>query len=595
MRLDLFLPVHKGAEEGGDPTPPTVARRALRRALGKIGPTWRSSPLRRISQSVCLLLFLVLLFYVCWPPGSPPYAEAREAKEFLQAETFLALDPLVSISTALTARAWVWSLSWAAVILLVCVVFPRAFCGYVCPLGTLADLFDWAVGKRVGWFRATHRGWWVHLKYYVLAGVLVAAAGGVLVSGLVAAIPVVTRGMSYLLAPLQLGLLRGWYLVPPMGTWQYVSIALFLLVFALGLLRPRFWCRYVCPSGAVFSVASLLRVSERKVKSTCIQCGRCVQACPFDAIKDDFTTRPTDCTFCQTCGGVCPTQAITFVGRWDTVGTEAEVEPTIHEIPLSRRGFLAGAASAVTLVLGVRKAFGAGLAASSRDLLVRPPGSVPEPMFLRMCVSCGECLQACPTNVLQPMGFEQGLEGLWTPRAAADWSGCEPTCNNCGQVCPTGAIRALPLEEKGAARMGLAVVDEQTCLPHAGRGACQLCVDQCQSAGYNAIEFIRVGVEVDEEGMPIEDTGYLAPVVLAEKCVGCGLCQSRCYGINVRESGLLKVAAIAVVAGPGKEDRMMTGSYLALRQAERRKRAEEQQGLLEQQGATDTYLPDFLR
>ncbi len=117
----------------------------------------------------------------------------------------------------------------------------------------------------------------------------------------------------------------------------------------------------------------------------------------------------------------------------------------------------------------------------------------------------------------------------------ADWAGCESSCNACTQVCPTGAIRALPLEEKKVARMGLAIVNERTCLPYAGREACQLCVDDCAAAGYHAIEFIRVGTQADEMGNPIEDSGFLAPVVLADKCVGCGLCQTRCYGINVAE------------------------------------------------------------
>ena len=89
----------------------------------------------------------------------------------------------------------------------------------------------------------------------------------------------------------------------------------------------------------------------------------------------------------------------------------------------------------------------------------------------------------------------------------ADWSGCASSCNACGQVCPTGAIRALPLKEKKVARMGLAIVNEQTCLPFADREACQLCVDECNAAGYEAIEFTRVGTNVDDEGNPIEGTG----------------------------------------------------------------------------------------
>jgi MauM/NapG family ferredoxin protein len=226
---------------------------------------------------------------------------------------------------------------------------------------------------------------------------------------------------------------------------------------------------------------------------------------------------------------------------------------------------------------------------------VRPPGSVPEQEFLQLCIRCGECFKACPNDVLQPLGFQQGLEGLWTPHVNADWAGCESSCNACTQVCPTGAIRALPLEEKKAARMGLAVVNERTCLPYAGREACQLCVDECVAAGYHAIEFIRVGTQADDLGNPIEGSGFLAPVVLPEKCVGCGLCQTRCYGINVAEKHLLRGSAIVIEGGEGKEDRLLTGSYIALRAAESSAREDAQRNRQEKTGGSGSYLPDFLK
>jgi len=595
MRLDLFLPSPKSREANGGIRP----RGWPRRLLAELGPSWVASPIRRVIQSASLVLFLLLFFYVGWPPELRPnpglagwpshHANGLTARELLPAETFLLLDPLVSVSTALAARSWVWSLKWAGLLLIVCLLIPRGFCGFVCPLGTLIDLLDWAIGKRAKRLKIEQDGWWVNLKYYVLAATLIASLCGVLVSGFLAAIPVLTRGFGYLATPLGIGLTKGWYLVPPMHAGHALSILLFLIVLGLGFLRPRFWCRYVCPTGAVFSVANALRITDRKVESTCIGCGRCRKVCPFDAIRDDFTTRAADCTFCQTCGGVCPVRALKFVGRWDAEGLKEEDQTTAREIPLSRRGFLAGAVGGGAAAAGIRKVCGAKLCPHP----VRPPGSVPEGRFLQLCIRCGECINACPSRVLQPMGFQQGLEGLWTPRAAADWSGCEPSCNLCGNVCPTGAIRALLLEEKRAARMGLAVINKETCLPHAGKGECQFCADQCSSAGYQALEFERVGVEFSDEGYPVEDSGLLAPLVRPDRCVGCGLCQTRCHGINVREKGLLGRSAIEVFAGQGKEDRMMTGSYRALRERERRAEEERLKKLQDQTGG-DSYLPDFL-
>ncbi|QDU95924.1 4Fe-4S binding protein [Lignipirellula cremea] len=727
LRLDAFLPFLKKKKKNAELPPPGIALRtaqavlpaswlsdrvtgkpgSIRKALKRLGPSVLSAPLRRVVQGLCLVLFLILFFYVCTPydarpaapgevshgwrlqeieaetgnlrltqPAEPEksgdvatspwfrsvdtvhvveegalddirgevgaftvvasdessvtlspeerltdeqletfllssggwalherspwpshYAENLAGKEWVSAEVFLLIDPLVSISTSLAGRSWAWSLACAAVILIACILIPRGFCGYLCPLGTVIDLFDWSVSNRVKRFRVTKDGWWVHIKYYLLTGVLVSALLGVLVSGYVSAIPVITRALLFLGSPLQTGLTRGWSQVVPLNAGHFVSIGLFFLVLALGFLKPRFWCKYVCPSGAVFSLGNLFRVTERKVESSCINCNKCVEICPFDAIKPDFTTRVTDCTMCQTCAGVCPTHAIKFVERWNVVELKVLNDPPTHETALGRRGFISLTAGAAAAVVGggalatITKTFGAGLDAGDALPPVRPPGSLPEKEFLEMCIRCGECFKACPFDVLQPMGFSQGLEGLWTPQVIADHAGCASSCNSCGQVCPTGAIRALPLAEKKVARMGLAIVNEQTCLPLAGKEACQLCVDECSAAGYHAIEFTRVHTEVDDDGLPIEGSGYLAPVVLADECVGCGLCQMSCYQFNVHQTGKLGASAIVVEAGPGKEDRLHSGSYRQLRRDEARKKAiEQQQRLPEQQ--SEFYVPD---
>jgi ferredoxin len=594
IRLNLFLPFfrkRKKSEPPGRPIsgplapwlsdPETGRKGRLRKILARVGGTWLSSPWRRVAQAAFFLGFITLFVWVAWPYGGADYAQHRESKEKIAAEFFLIIDPLVSLSTSLATKNWVWSLGAAGIILAVCLLIPRGFCGYVCPLGTVIDLFDWALGRRINrWkLKDQNRGWWVHLKYYILLGCLVAALCGVLLTGFVAAIPVVTRAFLFLVKPLELGLAKGWYLNTGFNAGHIVSILLFFGILFLGVFRRRFWCQYVCPSGAVFSLGNLFRVTERKVETSCISCNKCVEICPFDAIKPDYTTRTADCTLCQTCGGVCPTHSIKFVDRWDQFKLKPD-ETGTERLP-SRRAFL------LSGLAGVGVAATRAFAAPSNVHPIRPPGSLPEDEFLQACIRCGECFQACPNDVLQPTGFEHGLGGLWTPKVNANWAGCESSCNNCGQVCPTGAIRALPMAEKKVARMGLAKV-ESTCLPLAGEEACQLCVDECKAAGYDAIEFMRVHPKLDESGQPIEGSGFSAPVVLADKCVGCGLCQTRCHSINVKTKHLLTSSAIVVEAGPGKEDRMATGSYLVLREQERKSNVQAPE-------AADSYLPSFLK
>jgi ferredoxin len=573
MRLHLFLTKDPGPNR-------------LWKTLRWLGPSWSASPVRRVFQTLCLAVFLWLLFSVCWPYGDRDMGQAFAHKERIDAEIFLVLDPLVSMSVALAARQWVWSLTGVAVILGVCLIFPRGFCAYVCPLGTLLDVLGWALGRKVSRDQRRSPGWWAHVKYILLGTVLMSAVFGVVLSGFVAAIPVLTRAMVFALDPVQTGILRGWHQVPAISVAQYVSISLFLGILALSLVETRFWCKYLCPTGAVFSIANLLRISERKVATSCIQCGQCLKVCDFAAIRDNYATRHCNCSFCQTCAGVCPVGAIEFSGRWnqkgDVVTGQGDGAVVSRRSLMSGIGCVAAMGTGIPLVIGQTK---------SQTPVVRAPGSVPETAFLKLCIRCGQCLKVCPNHVLQSMGVEHGLNALWTPKVVADWSGCEPTCNNCGQACPTGAIRALVIEEKRAARMALAVVDQHRCLPHAGVGDCRLCADECAAAGYDAIEFLRVGAAMDASGEPVRDSGFLAPVVLADNCVGCGLCQMRCRGINVKDRHLLKDSAICLQAGPGREDRLFTGSYRTLQQARRKARQKD----MPQPTEADDYLPDFLK
>ena len=540
------------------------------RWLERIGPVTRSAPARRIIQIVCLLVFLDAFFRVCWPYSKHFSSTIFSDKETLPVESFLLIDPLVGLSTALAGKVLNWATLWWMVgIVVFCVIIPRAFCGYFCPLGTLIDAFDWLIGR---YFKRWHvadnptelgkpRGW-VHFKYYLLAGVLITSACGVLTSGFVSAIPVLTRGLLFSGGRLQLGMVKGESQLGPVDTMFYVSLGMFAAVFLLSLKGRRFWCRYVCPSGALLSFLNFFRVGERKVESSCINCNKCVEICPFDAIKEDFTTRSNECTYCQSCGGVCPTDAIKFVSRWNTVELKIFDDPPVQPRPVSRRGFVAAgvAGAAVAAVTGAVKATGlAGKPADSTVRPIRPPGSVPEPEFLDLCIRCGECFKVCPGPVLHPAGLEFGFESLWTPVAHPEHAGCHQDCNFCTQVCPTGAIQPLDLLVKRKAHMGLAVVNTKTCLPFSedDREDCDLCFRECEQAGYHAIEMQPLQLSVDRD--ELEAQGFsdfeidemntiLAPVVAADKCVGCGICTYRCHTKFVVQKGRLDESAITIDA-----------------------------------------------
>ncbi|MCG8653489.1 MAG: 4Fe-4S binding protein [Pirellulales bacterium] len=553
---NLFFPfLKKSARRGW--------RGWLYRWLERVGTVTRSSPLRRGVQILCLLAFLDAFFRVCWPYATQFSESTFDDKEWFPANAFLMIDPLVGLSTALAGRFLNWAtLLWMFGILAFCVLVPRAFCGYFCPLGTLIDAFDWLIGRRLKRFHLPDngpKGGWVHTKYYLLAGVLVTSLCGVLTSGYVSAIPVLTRGLLFTGGRGQIAIMKGSNHLAPVGWPFYLSIALFAAVFLLSLLGRRFWCRYVCPSGALLSVFNFLRVGERKVEKSCINCNKCVEACPFDAIHEDFTTRTNDCTYCQSCGGVCPTGAIKFVSRWNTVELKVENDPPVEPRPVSRRGFVSAAALSVAAAALTRTSNGATNPQTGLPRPLRPPGSVPEQEFLDLCIRCGECFKVCPGPVLHPDELEFGLESLWTPVAKPEHAGCHQDCNFCTQVCPTGAIQPLTIDVKRHTHMGLAKINAQTCLPFRedGREDCDLCFIECEQAGYHAIEMRPIDLPVDRE--ELESQGFTdfeidqmatinAPFVDSAKCVGCGICTYRCHTRYVVQEDRLDEAAILTVA-----------------------------------------------
>jgi NAD-dependent dihydropyrimidine dehydrogenase PreA subunit len=236
------------------------------------------------------------------------------------------------------------------------------------------------------------------------------------------------------------------------------------------------------------------------------------------------------------------------VGLGESERGEAEAA-SVAPTPLSRRGFVTAAVGGV-LAAELTRRVGGG------PKLIRPPGSVAESRFLDLCIRCGECLKVCPGSVLQPAGFAAGLEAVWTPMAVLTHAGCHQECNFCTQVCPTGAIRPLSIPEKQKIPMGLAVIDSKTCLPHRGERDCQLCYQECEAAGYHAIQMRTIQLPVGEvpagavSQMELEEMARIeAPFVDAAACVGCGLCEYRCHTAMVKQQALLTRRAIEVQGG----------------------------------------------
>jgi ferredoxin len=212
----------------------------------------------------------------------------------------------------------------------------------------------------------------------------------------------------------------------------------------------------------------------------------------------------------------CPRQIIHF--GFSSAGSN-EFSPA-SPVSLSRRKFVAAGLVGVLLptVKGVEV-----LAKNPDPLLIRPPGALAERDFLRRCVRCAECVQVCLGNALQPVLFQAGLDGMFSPMLVARTGYCEFNCTLCGQVCPTGAIRQLTMPEKHQLKIGHAWFDKDICLPFAKGIPCMVCEEHCPTPD-KAIRFKEVVIQQDDGQL----VTIRQPYVVDELCIGCGICETKC-------------------------------------------------------------------
>jgi len=302
--------------------------------------------------------------------------------------------------------------------------------------------------------------------------------------------------------------------IQPVFAQNAIIALLFLGIFALNLLADRFWCRYLCPLGALLGLLSKVSLLRPVIHLACNRCAQCVGVCRVDAIdtRQGYEIIPAECTVCLDCLAACSESGIGFRLHWRPAPAR-EYDPTRRQ---ALAALATGAAGIALLRTGIR-------AKQPHPQLIRPPGVEDEGDFLARCLRCSQCMKVCPTSGLQPVLFEAGLEGLWTPRLVSRLGYCDYGCNACGQICPSGAIPPLDLARKRETIIGVAVIDHDRCLPWVGGTPCIVCEEMCPTPE-KAIRLEEVTV-TDDRGEPVI---VQHPYVLEDLCIGCGICEYQC-------------------------------------------------------------------
>jgi polyferredoxin len=263
----------------------------------------RSQSLRRAFQGAFLALniWIGIQFYgfvryyetagaAFWPSRPPgvegwlPIASLMNLKVLLATGEVPRLHPAgMFLLIAFVAIAW---------------AFRRSFCSWLCPVGTLSEWL-WRLGLRTfGRTFRLPRAVDVALRglKYVLLALFLWAAGSMTVSSI----------HAFLEGPY--GLVDD---IKMLNFFRYLGLTGGLVVVALliaSVFVQNFWCRYLCPYGALLGLASLaspLRI--RRSRALCIDCGKCAKACPSLLPVDRLTAiRSAECLGCLECVAACP-------------------------------------------------------------------------------------------------------------------------------------------------------------------------------------------------------------------------------------------------------------------------------------------------
>ncbi len=278
--------------------PPTTRKKLIRRSDRD-----RSQIVRRGFQAAFLLLNLwigsIFYFWVRqFEPGGAPTSLQRPAG----VEGWLPIAGLMNLRyLALTHH--VPALHPAGMFLLIAFLamsflFRKAFCSWLCPVGTISE-YLWRAGQKL-FRRNFHLPRWIDIPLrglkYLLLGFFVWAVTSMAADELAA----------FMNSPY--GVIAD---VKMLNFFRHIGEAgaITLAVLAVAsLFIQNFWCRYLCPYGALLGITSLFSPARiRRNLETCIDCEKCAQACPSALPVDKLVTiRSAECTGCLECVAVCP-------------------------------------------------------------------------------------------------------------------------------------------------------------------------------------------------------------------------------------------------------------------------------------------------
>ncbi|RWU02386.1 4Fe-4S binding protein [Pseudodesulfovibrio sp. S3] len=266
----------------------------------------------------CVYTGFRFVLFLNWVAGKSDTFAAKPGA----VEGFLPISGLLGLRKLLDTGQWddvhPAGLSIFVAVLIMAFLFRKGFCGYICPVGFLSGLLERA-GQRLGlavipprWLDLPLTG----LKYLLLGGFLLAVFS------------MDARSLeSFIASPFNMASdarMLAFFTSP-----SALSLTVIAGLAGASLIVRNFWCRYLCPYGALLGLLALTGPTHiRRDAETCIGCGRCSARCPSGIeVEKKVLVRSPECIGCAECVGSCPVQgclSFTVPGRrtvpWQIVG-----------------------------------------------------------------------------------------------------------------------------------------------------------------------------------------------------------------------------------------------------------------------------------
>jgi len=463
--------------------------------------------LRRLRLGILIgtLACFVALFLLVRKPVLPLWASRG---------VFFGLDPLIFLEHLATTRTILVYGLVSLIPLALTLVFGRFFCGWICPFGAIHEFISWVSRKRWSKHSGPDRPR-LRFKYFVLTVVLVAAVAGTALAGWLDPFALLTRSAAAVIDPALASVFSRLAGVPRLSVQPGMLGLIFLTVVALNTWKRRFFCNALCPLGALYGLAARFSLMRFETATDCQGCHLCSFRCSYDGNPGKDYLK-SECVVCMACVDDCPRGNVQVKFRWP----KKALTPTLD---LNRRQLLGSATLGLAIAALPKVALEAHPQTQAGHGFLRPPGAIEERSFLAACVRCNQCVEACPTNFIQPAEQGAGLGMIWTPVLNAKAGYCQWECDRCMQACPTGALQLLTLQAKQAFKVGTAVIDRSRCFTYSDGFNCTVCVEKCPVPS-KPLRFRLVEVQ-DFRGVRTRvQQVYVSP----DLCTGCGICEHFC-------------------------------------------------------------------